>query len=113
MRLGERARDLPEDVEDAPLGLRAAPGHEVVERDALDGLHGVVEDAVLVASAVVHRDRVRVREPARGPRLALEARDRLARRGRGADELHRRRPPEEPVPRPVDGAHPALADLRR
>ena len=46
MRLGQRAAHLPEDVHDPAGGLRAVLRDQLLEVEAVEVLHRVVEDAV-------------------------------------------------------------------
>ncbi len=110
--LRERRAHVGEDPNDAPRRLRAAVDDELVQRHAVDQLHGVVERPVLGPPEVEDLDRVRVGETARHLHLALEARDGLRSRARAGQELERRRPAQERVPRAIHLAHPPLADLR-
>ena len=63
--------DLDPEVEQAVGGQRL-PAHEVPQRPAVEQLHHE-ERAVAMAADVVDRADVRVVEPCREPRLALEA----------------------------------------
>ena len=106
----ERARDLDHD------GQRAAERHGpfadgVRERGALEQLHHEVRGAVLALALVEDLDDVGVREPLGRLRLAAEA---LAHDAvlaeRRVEDLHRARPVDQLVARPVDGGHAPLAE---
>jgi hypothetical protein len=111
VRLGERAGDLAEDVTH-PAGLLCAlAADQVLEVDAVEVLHRVVEDAVHGAPVVEDRDGVGMAEPAGELDLALEAPQVLRRGPAGTEQLDGGRPPQHHVARPIDLAHSASADL--
>ncbi len=79
----------------------------------VEQLHHVVQPAVLGGAEVVELHRVGRLERGGGAGFALEAPEQqlgIARHLR-TDELDRRRPDQQPVPRPPDLAHPAATDL--
>ncbi len=90
---------------------RHRTGREAVgKRAPLDELHRQIRHAVDPPD-VVDRHDVRMPEPRRRLRLAAEPRGALAAdQRRGADLLQRDQPAQGELPRPVDDAHPALAD---
>ena len=111
VRFGQRLAHLPEDVHDAARRQRSLAAHEPLEVDSVEVLHHVIERALGRPAEVVHRHGVRVREPRRQLRLALEAPEVLLPRGVRREELDRRGAPQHLVLGPVDDAHPAFADL--
>ena len=88
-----------------PAGKRPVEVHELLQVEAAQKLHGVVEDAVRRAPVVVDRNRARVRQARRQLDLALETGERPFALGTGSEQLHRGRPPEQRVPRLPDDAH--------
>ena len=109
--LGERLQHLAEDVHDAARRLGAVRRHQLVEAEALEVLHRVVEDAVGRAAVVEDGHGVGVAEPGRELHLALEApKARLAHPLR-LEQLDRRGAPQHGVAGPVDDPHAALAEL--
>ncbi len=85
--------------------------HQLLEVDAVEVLHRVIEHAVGRAAVVVDRDRVRMTELRGHLHLALEALEvRLARAIR-RQQLDRGRPAQHRVAGAVDDAHAAGADL--
>ena len=74
MRLGQRAANLAQDVDDAPLGLGAELPHQLVEVDAAQVFHGEIEQALRGVPVVIDRDRVGMGELAGHLDLVLEAR---------------------------------------
>ena len=62
VRFRERAADLSQDVNDAPRRQSAVASNQLLEIDAVEELHRVVEDAVRCPSIVVNRYGIRVRE---------------------------------------------------
>ena len=85
--------------------------HRLAEVEALDELHGDVVRPLHLAELEDGHD-VRVLEPGRRPRLALEAGEGvLAREQRGRDGLERDGPVQDRVVGPVDLAHRALAQV--
>src|SRR5690606_20984907 len=91
---------------------RAARLDEIGERLALDELHREIDQAVGRLAEVIDAADVRVREPRRVARLAIEARDRV---GIGVHprmhHLERALAAHLHVLGQVDGAHPAFAEL--
>ena len=75
VRFRQRAADLEQDMDDAALGLRAELPHELVEVDAAQVLHRVIEQPVGRASVVIDRDGVGVGKLAGDLDFVLEARD--------------------------------------
>jgi hypothetical protein len=111
VRLGQRAADLLEDVLDDTRRLRARAIDQLLQIDAVEILHCIIEDAVRAATIVVDRDRVRVRERARQAHFALETGSVLRSRFTQGQELQRSAAAQESVPRFEHHAHSALADL--
>ena len=101
----ERAAGLPQETDDAPRRQRPVEGHELLEVQAAQQLHGVIEDAVRRAAVVVDRDRARMRQARGQLHLALEARERALALGAGREQLDGGRPPQQRVPRFPDDAH--------
>ena len=112
MRLGERVADLPEEVDDAPRRKRSEAADDLLEREAFEKLHHVIERAVVRASEVVELDGVRRPERGRRLRLALETRHHLAPRrvGAAAHELDRRVAREHAVLGAPHFAHAAVPE---
>ena len=114
VRLRERGEHLRDQVDDARLGQRPLIARHQAQVLALHVLHRDVERAVLAGPPEVeHLDRVRVVEPARRLRFTLEAADqRRVLEQRRLEHLEADVLAEREVARPVDLAHPALADER-
>jgi hypothetical protein len=111
VRFDQRRADLLQDVDDAMRGLRAVVVDELFERDALEELHGVIEDAVGGAAEVVDGDRVGVRERRGELNLALEAPDLALVTAAAGEQLDGSGAAQEGVARAVHGAHATFADF--
>src|SRR5689334_6019731 len=94
MRLRKRCCGLLEEVNDAFLGLRAIHLDDLVERCALEKLHGVIEDSVGRASVVVDRYGVGMRELRGALDLALEPSQGVFSGPVGQEQLDGGGPPE-------------------
>ncbi len=106
VRVLDRARHVAHDLE----ALEEA-GAVLLERAALDELHGEVEPSLRGARVVDGGD-VRVAELREGLALAREAaRERVGIRTRRLERLERDLPPQRLVPRAVDDAHAAASQL--
>jgi hypothetical protein len=109
---GQAADDLQPDFDRLARRKRAA-FEALAKGRTLEQLHRGVHDAVL-ASEVVDREDVRVRQRRDGSRLALETRERIGVSGeRLGKNLDRDIPAELRVFRPVDFAHPARSERRK
>src|SRR5688572_12711386 len=92
-------------------GLRAEVRDELLEIDAVEILHRVIEDALGAAAVVEHRNRIRVRELTHVLDLALEAIERVAIDPIRQHELDRGGAAQQCMARAVDGAVTAFTDL--
>ena len=111
VRLRERAADLSQDVNDAPRRQCAVASNELLEIDAVEELHRVIEHAVRRPPVVVNRHGVRVREHRGELYFPLEALKIHYARPGGRRQLDGGRAPQHRVARPIDHTHRALADL--
>ena len=112
MCLRERGADLLREVNHAAGGQRPEARDEVLEAEAVDVLHHVVEDAVGRAPVVVDGDRVGRVQAARELHLALEPDETVLAGAVGGEQLDRDVTLHHRVARAIHGAHAALADLR-
>ena len=94
-----------------PAGCGPKPRHERLEVDALEVLHGVVEDPVRRTAVVVDGDGVRVAEERSRLHFARETGEVVATGALRRQQLHGRRPPQHRVTGPVHDTHSALAEL--
>jgi hypothetical protein len=111
VRVGERPRDLNEDVPDLHRGQRATRGEQRRQRLAAQVLHDEVDHPPRLPDPV-DRDDARVLEPRRGAGLALEALDELlVERERERQHLDRDLAVELLFPRVEHDRHPAAPQL--
>ena len=111
VRFDQCPAHLVEDREHPPTGLCAVQPDEIFEIDAVEILHGVIEDAVRRAPVVVDRDRVRMAQLRSDLHLALESHEACLTRAIGRQQLDGRRPPQHGVAGAVDDPHAPGADL--
>ena len=98
-------------MDHAALGLCAVAPHEILEVDAVQVFHGVIEHAVRRAAVVIDRDGVRVGQHRGQLHLALEPLHVPLADALWRQQLDRGWPPQHRVVRAVYDAHRAFADL--
>jgi hypothetical protein len=109
VRLGQCLSDLNQNVTHARWRQRAAKTHELLQVDAIEELHRVVEDTLFGSTVVVDGDGVGMCEPCGEPHLARETLQRALADLLLAEQLDRGGPSKECVAGAVDDAHPTLA----
>jgi hypothetical protein len=110
MRFGEGPAHLNEDRHHAAGRLRTVEPHEVLEIDAIEVFHRVVEDAVGRASVVVDGYGVRMTQLRGQLHLPLEPHEIQLTGPVRRQQLDGGRTPQHRVAGPIDHAHAAGAD---
>src|SRR5262249_52486554 len=110
VRLLQRGAHLTKKIDCALRWKRSVSPYELLEREAFEIFHDVVEDLVLGMAIVKDLNRVRVSERRGQPHLSLEPLQLLRVRCTfRSNELHRTWPAEQEVLRQVNLAHAARA----